>query len=89
MNAETPSANGGEKVAKQNTPEVNTITIGEFDAAKYLGISVSFLRKARMDGDRESRTPGPAFIKIGRAVKYTLADLDAWIAANRHGGQAV
>jgi len=41
-------------------------------AAKQLGVSKSFLAKARMRGD------GPRYGKFGRAVRYTLADLDSW-----------
>ena len=42
-------------------------------------MSRSFLRQARMDGNRENRTPAPPFIKIGRAVRYLREDLDAWL----------
>jgi len=41
-------------------------------------MSESFLRQSRMDGVRENRTPGPPFIKIGRAVRYLVEDLDIW-----------
>ncbi len=70
------------------TNGVQTCTLSDVDAARYLGVSSSFLRKARMDGDRTNYTPGPAFIKFGRAVRYTLDDLNKWIAANRHDGRA-
>ena len=55
----------------------------EHEAAKYLGMSASFLRISRMDGDRANRTPGPNFIKIGKAVRYLKEDLDAWLEAHR------
>jgi predicted DNA-binding transcriptional regulator AlpA len=55
----------------------------EPEAAQYLSMSTSFLRQARMDGIRENRTPGPAFVKIGRAVRYLREDLDAWLQAYR------
>lgn len=29
---------------------------------------------------------GPAFVKIGRHRRYREADVEAWLAANRHGG---
>ncbi len=49
-------------------------------AASYLGLSQSYLDKARLTGD------GPPFIRIGiRAVGYVIDDLDAWINARaRH-----
>ena len=47
------------------------------DAAARLGVSASFLNKARMSGD------GPAYLKIGRRVLYRPTDLDAFAAAAR------
>lgn len=51
----------------------------EKEASQYICMSRSFLRQARMDGNRENRTPAPPFIKIGRAVRYLREDLDAWL----------
>lgn len=45
------------------------------DAARRLGISVSFLEKQRCLGQ------GPAYLKIGRAVAYRECDIDAWVAS--------
>jgi predicted DNA-binding transcriptional regulator AlpA len=53
------------------------------EAARYIGMSESFLRQSRMDGIRENRTPGPPFVKIGRAVRYLRRDLDAWLEKYR------
>lgn len=53
------------------------------EAATYLGVSLSFLRQGRMEGRRANRSPGPPFIKMGKAIRYDLQDLDAWLAANR------
>lgn len=47
------------------------------EAAEYLGLSKSLLDKLRMGTD------GPAFFKLGRAVIYNTADLDAWLASRR------
>jgi predicted DNA-binding transcriptional regulator AlpA len=55
----------------------------EPEAAQYLSMSSSFLRQSRMDGVRENRTPGPPFVKIGRAVRYLVEDLDAWLQKYR------
>ena len=55
----------------------------EVDASRYIGMSISFLRQSRMDGIRESRTPGPPFVKIGRAVRYLRDDLDTWLESYR------
>jgi predicted DNA-binding transcriptional regulator AlpA len=44
-------------------------------AARRLGVSPSFLAKARMQGT------GPRYRKLGRAVRYAQADLDHWLMA--------
>lgn len=41
------------------------------------GLSRRFLEIAAVRGD------GPPFIKIGRSVRYQVADLSAWISARR------
>ncbi|OQM77559.1 hypothetical protein BFN67_01610 [Pseudaminobacter manganicus] len=46
-------------------------------AAEYVGLSKSFLDKARCFG------AGPAFAKLGKTIIYSTDDLDAWVAANR------
>jgi hypothetical protein len=46
-------------------------------AADYIGVSVSFLNKARLTGK------GPTYLKIGARVMYEPADLDAWINSRR------
>jgi hypothetical protein len=50
-------------------PEINLDTAA---AAKRLGVSESFLAKARMRGT------GPRYSKFGRAVRYTPANLDRY-----------
>lgn len=46
-------------------------------AAEYLGLSKSYLDKARMN------CTGPAYAKLGATVIYSTADLDAWVRSNR------
>lgn len=53
------------------------------EAATYIGMSISFLRQGRMEDRRANRSPGPPFIKMGKAIRYDIQDLDAWLAANR------
>jgi hypothetical protein len=55
----------------------------EEETAKYICMSRSFLRQDRMNGYRKGRTRGPAYVKLGRAVRYRKQDLDNWILANR------
>jgi predicted DNA-binding transcriptional regulator AlpA len=53
------------------------------EAAVYLSVSESFLRKYCSEGPRLNRTPGPTPIKIGDMIRYTRDDMDAWIAKHR------
>ena len=47
------------------------------DAATYCGLSASTLNKMRVFGG------GPKYLKLGRTVRYDLADLDSWLATKR------
>ncbi|WP_425475862.1 helix-turn-helix transcriptional regulator [Mesorhizobium yinganensis] len=49
-------------------------------AADYIGLSASWLNKSRMSGT------GPVYLKVGGAVRYLAADLDAWLAGQRRTG---
>jgi len=42
--------------------------LSEVETAAYLGMSRSFLRQGRMNGDREGRTPTPPYLRIGRII---------------------
>lgn len=57
--------------------EKNALT--EKETSNYIGMSRSFLRQSRMNGNRENHTPAPPFIKIGRSVRYLKQDLDTWL----------
>ena len=58
-------------------------TVSDVEAAEFIGMSPSFLRQARCNGKREGRTAGPPFIKIGRSVRYLIADLELWLLEHR------
>jgi hypothetical protein len=60
--------------------------LSEEQAAYYLGISRSSLRKSRMNGARTNYLPPPPYIKLGRRVIYLLDDLHNYLGANRAGG---
>ena len=53
------------------------LPLRERDAARYIGMSVAFLRQARM------RARGPAYFRIGRSIRYRVSDLDVWLSARR------
>jgi excisionase family DNA binding protein len=52
-------------------------TLTTSQASAYTGISVSTLEKRRVYGG------GPAFLKLGRSVRYRIQDLDAFL--DEHG----
>lgn len=62
-----------------NTVEKRLLT--EHEACTFLGMSRPFLARARC----ERRTNAPAYVKIGRSIRYDVKTLEAFIAANRHG----
>jgi predicted DNA-binding transcriptional regulator AlpA len=56
--------------------------LNEHDIARITGLSVASVRRWRLLGQ------GPQYIKIGAAVRYRPADLEAWLAAQpARGGQ--
>ena len=69
---------------KQNpkSTEVNRPNMNEAEAALYLRVSVSSLRKSRMNGPRSNHLPPPPYVKLGRRVIYRTADLDSLMESN-------
>lgn len=43
-------------------------------AARFVGLSSSTLAKYRVAGN------GPQYLKVGRAVRYRIADLENWLS---------
>ena len=61
---------------------MSEVLYDETAAGRYLGgddkpISPRSLQRKRQDGT------GPAFIKVGRLVRYRQSDLDTWLAGQR------
>lgn len=50
----------------------------ESEAAARLGLKVATLRAWRHQGR------GPAYVRLGRAVRYLTTDIDDFIHSNRH-----
>lgn len=63
-------------------PDVARTNLNEADAALYLGVSVSSLRKSRMNGPRANHFPPPPYVKLGRRVIYRAADLAQFLESN-------
>jgi predicted DNA-binding transcriptional regulator AlpA len=52
------------------------------DAARYLGISPSLLRKMRLRGPADPLGSGPAYIRLSPSlIVYEISALDAWLDA--------
>lgn len=64
---------------RENQENILTRSLTEIQTAKYIGMSRSYLRRARVYGNRDLSIPAPPFIKIGRAVRYLREDLDTWL----------
>jgi hypothetical protein len=62
-------------VMQPNTGNPNLFD--ETRAAERLGCSVALVRKWRLFGE------GPAYVKVGRLVRYSQADIEAFLNANR------
>jgi predicted DNA-binding transcriptional regulator AlpA len=68
-----PARTNGKTQAAPTTPAP---VLTEADASQYLGFTVAWLRVRRRD------KRGPAFVRAGRAIRYRVADLEAWLIAN-------
>ena len=62
--------------------------LNEQAVAVFLGVSRAWLRERRMSGIRRGLTPGPPYVRLGRAIRYDLRDLEQWIATQKVGGSA-
>jgi hypothetical protein len=55
------------------------LMLDEAKAASALGVSVSYLRKARCEGLLKHRTPAPPFVAVGGRRYYRTSDLKSWV----------
>ena len=60
-----------------NIPIKKYLTTAE--AAEYLGLSATTLNKWRCYGNEYQ----PPWVSIGRLVRYSVEDLDAWVRNNK------
>lgn len=51
--------------------------LSEVEASHYIAMSRPWLRVQRM------RQSGPSYLRIGRAIRYSVPDLDAWMDRRR------
>ena len=64
------------------TSRASNEPLTEGDAAARLGLKVATLRAWR------HQRRGPAFVRLGRAIRYLTTDIDEFLHANRHGSTA-
>jgi len=57
----------------------DTPVLRHAEAARYLGVSPNQLRLSRHTGELFKGYPTPAYIKVGKAVRYHKSTLDKWI----------
>jgi len=60
---------------RPNQPPIPVVVFTTRQAAQYLGLSISTLNKWRCYGF------GPKYLKLGRAVRYRLEELDRYLEA--------
>lgn len=67
-----------------SVPEKSVVpaVLNEIEASEYLGLSRATLRRARMEGNRNTHCPTPPFVRLGRAIRYRKVDLDKYLEAN-------
>lgn len=59
------------------TQHTHPHTLTEEEAGRYVGYTISAMRLWR----RQRR--GPAYVRVGRSIRYLVSDLDQWLAAHR------
>lgn len=53
------------------------------DAARYLGVSPSLLRKMRARGPADPLGAGPGYIRLSPSlIVYEIAELDSWLESH-------
>jgi excisionase family DNA binding protein len=65
-----------EPAAERPVPAVPSLLTAK-EAARRLKVSTSWLAKARMRGD------GPAYIRVGRSIRYSEAALLQWLKSRQ------
>jgi predicted DNA-binding transcriptional regulator AlpA len=70
-----------------STPLTPRRALRTTDAARYLGVSASLLRKMRARGPDDPRGAGPAYIRLSPSlIVYEIAALDSWLESHEPEG---
>lgn len=58
--------------------DINKRLLSRKEVSDMYGIGLRFLELA------PSRKNGPAFVRVGRLVRYRIEDVEDWLIRNRH-----
>ena len=68
----------------QDHASANVLLVDSQDASRMLSVSPRKLWAMTFEED-----PGLPFVRCGRLVRYSVADLKTWIESQRQGGRHV
>jgi excisionase family DNA binding protein len=63
-------------MSAQAAPQVPSLTVDAREAARLIGVSLSHVHNLRHSGRW-----GPTPIYLGRSVRFSRAELEAWVAS--------
>jgi predicted DNA-binding transcriptional regulator AlpA len=66
----------------QSSPDSLSEFVSDAELARRLGLSPATLQKWR------SQAKGPRWVRMGRAIRYRVSDVEAWVNAQTVGGEA-
>jgi hypothetical protein len=55
------------------------LLLTENAAARFLGVSLPYLRRARSEGTTGRKTPAPPFVRVEGRIFYRRSDLEVWV----------
>lgn len=67
---------------------MNHNILNEKDAADYIGLAAITLRMQRARGTRTGGVPPIPYVRLGRAIRYRVSDLDRYLEEHLVGGPA-
>jgi len=70
-------------VPTETTKATSNQPLTETEAAVRLGLKVATLRAWRNQGR------GPAYVRLGRAVRYLAIDIEEFLQSNRHSPRPI
>jgi predicted DNA-binding transcriptional regulator AlpA len=65
------------------TSALESVFISTAQLSAWIGVSSITLNQWRARGQ------GPAFVRMGRTIRYDRRDVEAWLASQKIGGKSV